>query len=468
MFKKVLVANRGEIAVRIIRACREMNIETVAVYSTVDAHMLSVQFAHESVCVGGPHASESYLNMQNILSAALYAGCDAIHPGFGFLSENAEFARLCERCGVTFIGPASETIEAMGDKASARALMKRCGVPVVPGSEGIVSDVREASAIAESIGYPVLIKASAGGGGRGMRRVESAAQMEESFDAARSEARACFGDDRMYVEKLIVDPKHIEFQILADRQGNVIHLGERECSIQRNNQKMLEESPAKTLSPEMREAMGNAAVCAARAASYVGAGTIEFVVSGEAFYFIEMNTRIQVEHPVTEMVSGIDLVQAQIRIAAGLPLGRTQEQVMLAGHSIECRINAEVPRKSFSPSPGTVGFLHLPGGCGTRVDTALYNGYEVNPFYDSLVAKVIVWAPTRLDAIRRMRRALEEFTIEGLETNIELEHLILFHPEFLKGTYDTGFIAHHLEELLVLDDRTTKLEDGVSIEGAYS
>lgn len=460
MFNKILIANRGEIAVRVIRACREMNIKTVVVHSTADEASLGVQFADEHVCIGGPRAQDSYLNMSNIMSAAVYTGCDALHPGYGLLSENAEFAALCEECDITFIGPRSQTIALMGDKASAREMMQKAGVPVVPGSDGVVASVREAAEVAERIGYPVLVKASAGGGGRGMREVADASQMEDAYVAARAEAQACFGDGRLYVEKLVVNPKHIEFQVLADVEGTIIHLGERECSIQRNHQKMLEESPSKALSPAMREEMGAAAVRAAMAAGYVGAGTVEFVVSGTEFYFIEMNTRIQVEHPVTEMVSGVDLVKEQIRVASGLPLGLSQEDVLLRGHSIECRINAEDPHDGFRPCPGTVGFLHLPGGCGTRVDTALYNGYEMSPFYDSLAAKVIVWAPTRLEAVRRMRRALEELTIEGLTTNLELEHLILFHPEFLKGTYDTGFMARNLDALLKKEAAAMGLDVG--------
>ena len=461
MFRKILIANRGEIAARIMRACREMNIEAVAVYSTADKEGLSVQFAGESVCIGGPRTNDSYLNMANVLSAALCTGCDAIHPGFGFLSENPEFARLCEQCGLVFIGPSPETMEAMGNKAAARELMKKNGVPVVPGSDGEVKTAEEAREVAASIGYPVLVKAAAGGGGRGMRAVFSEDELAPSFEAAKAEALACFGDDEMYLEKLVLNPKHIEIQILADSRGNVISLGERECSVQRNHQKLLEESPSVAIDDEMRAGMSEAAIKAARAANYVGAGTIEFVVSGRDYYFIEMNTRIQVEHPVTEMRTRIDLVHEQIRVAAGLPLAYKQEDVVLSGHAIECRINAEDPSRNFMPTPGTVDFVHLPGGFGTRVDTALYNGYEVSPFYDSLLAKVIVWAPTRLDAIRRMRRALEEMTIEGVTTNLEFQHLIMFNEDFLRGTYDTGFIEKNLESIL---DIQRQVEAGAAPE----
>ena len=366
MLKRVLVANRGEIAVRIIRACREMEIETVAVYSTADRDSLHVQLATRAVCVGGPRAQESYLDQRNILSAALATGCDAVHPGFGFLSENPEFARRVEEAGLVFIGPAPEVIEKMGQKSAARQLMMENGVPVVPGSEGTVDSPREAAGIAAGLGYPVLVKASAGGGGRGMRRVDSPGEMENAFSTARAEAEACFGDGSMYLEKLILSPKHIEFQVLADTQGHVIHLGERDCSIQRRNQKLMEESPSKALTPALRAEMGAAAVRAARAAGYRSAGTVEFVLDKEGhYYFIEMNTRIQVEHPVTEMVTGLDLVKEQLRVAAGLPLSVTQEEVAITGHAIECRINAEDPAKGFLPSPGTVEFLHLPGAAAS-------------------------------------------------------------------------------------------------------
>lgn len=449
MFKRILIANRGEIAVRILRCCRELDIETVAVYSEADKTALHVQLATQAVCIGPAKAAQSYLNAAAILTVAMETGCDAIHPGFGFLSENSEFARLCQECGITFIGPRPEVIDMMGNKSAARQLMIDHGVPVVPGSQGSLDTPEEAQRIADEIGYPVLLKAAAGGGGRGMRRVFSREELIPNFEAARAEAVACFGNGEMYLEKLVLNPRHVEFQILADEKGNTVHLGERDCSIQRKNQKLMEESPCKALSPELRKAMGEAAVNAAKAAGYTGAGTIEFVLSPEGeFYFIEMNTRIQVEHPVTEMVTGIDLIREQIRVAAHLPLGFEQKDIVFSGHAIECRINAENPAKGFLPSPGKVEFLHLPGGCGVRVDTALYPGYETSPFYDSMVAKIIVHAPNRLQAIRRMRRALEELVIDGIDTSADLAHLILYHPDYLKGNYNTSFIENHLEELL--------------------
>lgn len=449
MFKRVLIANRGEIALRILRACRELEIDTVAVYSTADKESLPVQIATGAVCIGPSRAAESYLNGDGIIAAAKAAGCDAIHPGYGFLSENPDFADACRDSGIKFIGPSGDIIRKMGDKASARELMMQAGVPVVPGSQGVLSDAEEARCVADEIGYPVLIKASAGGGGRGMRRVYAPEELEAQFREAQAEAIACFGNGDMYIEKLILNPRHIEFQILADSNGNVVQLGDRDCSIQRKNQKLIEEAPSKALTPELREKMGAAAVNAARAAGYENAGTVEFVLAenGE-FYFIEMNTRIQVEHPVTEFVTGVDLVREQIRIAAGLSLPFTQDRIRIQGHAIECRINAESPEKGFMPCPGTVGFLHLPDGFGVRVDTCLYEGYELPPFYDSLVAKLIVHAPTRLEAIRRMRRAIEEMMIEGFETNAELTHQIMYHPEFVMGHYDTGFLDANLPTLL--------------------
>ena len=444
MFKRILIANRGEIAMRVFRACREMDIEPVCVYSQADRDALHVQLAEQSYCIGPSRSAESYLNIEAILTVAKATGCDAVHPGYGFLSENADFADACAQAGLTFIGPSGDVIRAMGNKAAARELMQRAGVPVVPGSDGAVEDAQQALEIAESIGYPVLIKAAAGGGGRGMRKVFSPEELESLFEEARSEAVACFGDGEMYLH-----PRHIEFQILADREGHVIQLGERDCSIQRRNQKLLEESPSKALTPQLREQMGQAAVTAARAAGYENAGTIEFVLDQAGnFYFIEMNTRIQVEHPVTEMVTGLDLVREQIRIAAGLPLSVSQEDVVLRGHAIECRINAENPSRGFQPCPGRVGFLHLPGGCGVRVDSCLYPGCELPPYYDSLVAKVIVTGSTRLEAIRRMRRSLGELVIEGPETNTDLLHQILYHPDFVRGNYNTGFLDEHMETLL--------------------
>lgn len=456
MLKRVLIANRGEIAVRVIRACRELDIETVAVYSTADAQSLPVQLATRAVCIGPPRAADSYLNQTAVLTAAVESGCDGVHPGYGFLSENADFADLCARCGLKFIGPSGDVIRRMGNKAAARALMQSAGVPVVPGSDGAVPDAETAARVAEKIGYPVLLKASAGGGGRGMRRVFDPDALMSAFEEARAEAVACFGDGEMYLEKLILNPRHIEFQILADGHGNVVHLGERDCSIQRRNQKLMEESPSRALSDDLRERMGRDAVQAARACSYEGAGTVEFVLDGAGnYYFIEMNTRIQVEHPITEMVTGLDLVREQLRIAAGLELPVRQEQVHLSGHAIEVRVNAEDPAHDFRPAPGVTRFLHLPGGCGVRVDTALYNGCELSPWYDSLAAKVIVHAPTRLQAIRRMRRALEELVVEGYPTGADLAHMILYHPDYLKGEYDTGFLEQNLESLL----RLSRVED---------
>ena len=456
MLKRVLIANRGEIAVRIIRACRELDIETVAVYSTADAQSLPVQLATRAVCIGLPRAADSYLNQTAVLTAAVESGCDGVHPGYGFLSENADFADLCARCGLKFIGPSGDVIRRMGNKAAARALMQSAGVPVVPGSDGAVPDAETAARVAEKIGYPVLLKASAGGGGQGMRRVFDPDALMSAFEEARAEAVACFGDGEMYLEKLILNPRHIEFQILADGHGNVVHLGERDCSIQRRNQKLMEESPSRALSDDLRERMGRDAVQAARACGYEGAGTVEFVLDGAGnYYFIEMNTRIQVEHPITEMVTGLDLVREQLRIAAGLELPVRQEQVCLSGHAIEVRVNAEDPAHDFRPAPGVTRFLHLPGGCGVRVDTALYNGCELSPWYDSLAAKVIVHAPTRLQAIRRMRRALEELVVEGYPTGADLAHMILYHPDYLKGEYDTGFLEQNLESLL----RLSRVED---------
>ena len=449
MFKRILIANRGEIAVRVFRACRELDIEPVVVYSQADSEALHVQLAERAYCIGPARSADSYLNVDAILTVAQATGCDAIHPCYGFLAENADFADACAQAGIAFIGPSGDVIRAMCNNAAARKLMVEAGVPVVPGSDGAVDTAQEAKALADSIGYPVLIKAAAGGGGRGMRRVFEPDQLIPLFEEARSESVACFGSGEMYLEKLILNPRHIEFQILADSQGHVIQLGDRDCSIQRRNQKLPEESPSKALTPELRERMGAAAVAAARAAHYENAGTIEFVLDPEGnFYFIEMNTRIQVEHPVTELVTGMDLVREQIRIAAGLPLSRTQEEVVLNGHAIECRINAEDPSNDFRPCPGKIDFVHLPGGCGVRVDTGLYTGYTLPPYYDSLMAKLIVHAPTRLDAIRRMRRALEELIIEGPANNTDLLHQIMHHPDFIRGNYNTGYLEANMDTLL--------------------
>lgn len=453
MFKKIMIANRGEIAVRIIRACREMGIDTVAVYSTADKEALHVKLATESYCIGPIAAQSSYLNMQNLLQVALSRGCDAIHPGYGFLSENAEFANLVAKCGIKFIGPPGDVIAKMGSKSRARELMLEHGVRVVPGSEGETNTLEEAKRVCNAIGYPLLIKASAGGGGKGMRRVLTEEELEPAFLAARAEAKAAFGDDSVYIEKLILNPKHIEFQILADQYGNVIHLGERDCSIQRKNQKMIEESPSKALDEALRAEMGAQAVQAAKAADYEGAGTIEFVLDEDKnYYFIEMNTRIQVEHPVTEMVTGLDLIKEQIRIANGAPLTLKQEEVKLTGHAIEVRINAENPMHGFRPSPGKVNLIHTASGIGVRVDSFLYQNCEVSPFYDSMISKVIVHGSTRLEAIRRMRRALEEYLIEGIDTNMALSYLVLYHKDFLTGSFNTGFMQDHLEELLTFGE----------------
>ncbi len=452
MFKRILIANRGEIALRIIRCCREMGIESVIVYSTADAQTLAVQFATHAICIGPPKVADSYLNQKAIIETALKMGCEAIHPGFGFLSENADFVKLCEKNKITFIGPSSEIIRKMGDKQAARELMILHKIPVVPGSKGLVASTEEAFLEAERMGYPVLVKASAGGGGRGMRKAFDASEIKEAFDIARREAMDAFGNGDMYIEKLIMKPHHIEFQILGDQEGNLIHLGERDCSIQRRNQKLMEESPSKALNESLRREMGEVAVKAAKAAGYYSAGTVEFVLDNNGnYYFIEMNTRIQVEHPVTEMLTHIDLIREQIRIAAGQRLGIRQEDVVIRGHAIECRINAENPVDHFKPCPGKIGFLHFPAGYGVRVDSDLYTGCTTTPYYDSMIGKVIVHAETRLEAIRRMRRALEELIIEGIETNTDFMHLILYHPDYIKGNYDTSFWEEHAEEILKWD-----------------
>ena len=451
MLKRVLVANRGEIALRIIRECLDKNIETVAIYSSADKDSLHVLLANESVCVGAAPPSESYLKMDNIIEAALGTGCDAVHPGFGFLSENPAFAALCEENGIKFIGPSSNVIEQMGNKSAARELMMKAKVPTVPGSDGAVMDIETAKSIAEKIGFPILIKASAGGGGRGMRRANSLEDIERAFDEARAEARAAFGDDTVYIEKLILSPKHIEVQVLSDSYGKTIHLGERNCSIQRKNQKMLEEAPAFAFDQGLRNRMCEAAVKAAKACNYEGAGTVEFVLDSENnFYFIEMNTRIQVEHPVTEMVTGVNIVAQQIRIASGLPLDIDQSDVKIKGHAIECRICAENPVRDFAASPGHVNMVHFPGGNGVRVESALYSGCDISPYYDSMAAKIIVYGDTRVEAVRRMRRALEETIIEGIDTTLLLQYLILFNRVFLRGNYNTSFIEKEQESLLEL------------------
>lgn len=451
MLKRVLIANRGEIAVRIIRECLDSSIEAVSVYSTADSQSLHRIIATRAICIGGPRASESYLHTANIIEAAKAAGCDAVHPGFGFLSESSDFARNCEEAGLKFIGPSSAVIDAMGNKAAARRMMIEAGVPVVPGSDGITQTAEAAEKEAECIGYPVLLKAAAGGGGRGMRKVYCREEVKDAFEAARAEAESCFGNGDMYVEKLIENPRHIEFQILADSLGNVIHLWERDCSIQRRNQKLLEEAPAWGLSEKLRSAMGEAAVKAAKACGYENAGTVEFIVDkDDNFYFIEMNTRIQVEHPVTEEVTGMNIVREQLRIAAGMPLSQTQEEVRTCGHAIECRITAEKVFEDFAPCPGRIEFVHFPAGAGIRVDSSLYNGCEISPYYDSMVAKIIATGSTRLEAVRRMRRALEETVINGVQTTLPVQHLLMYQRDFLRGSYDTGFIEAHLPELLAI------------------
>ena len=460
MLKRVLIANRGEIALRVLRACRELDIETVAVYSEADAEALHVQLATQAVCIGPAKAADSYLNQDALLTVAQATGCDGVHPGYGFLSENADFADACAQAGLTFIGPSGDTIRKAGSKSAARDIMRAAGVPVTPGSDGPVASVEAALAAAEAVGYPVLLKASAGGGGRGIRRCDSAAALPSAYTEAKAEAKACFGDDEMYLEKLVLRPRHIEFQVLADRQGNVVHLGDRDCSIQRRNQKLIEEAPARCLTQSLREAMGQAAVRAAKAVGYEGAGTVEFLLDadGEHFYFMEMNTRIQVEHGITELVTGVDLVRQQLRIASGLSLDMAQADVRLEGHALECRINAEDPAKNFQPCPGQVSFLHFPGGAGVRVDSCLYNGCTLSPYYDSMAAKLLVHAPTRLEAIRKMRRCLEEFALEGFPTNAELSYQILYHPTFVRGGCTTAFLDENLPRLLDFNRRLSESE----------
>ena len=441
MIKKVLIANRGEIAVRIIRACREMGIETVAVYSEADRDALHTQLADEAVCIGPAPSSQSYLSMENIISATIISGADAIHPGFGFLSENSKFAELCEQCNITFIGPDSKVIASLGNKQVARNTMMAAGVPVIPGSKEPVYDAKTGAELAREIGYPVIIKAALGGGGKGMRTAWTPEEFESAFQTAQKETEMAFADSTMYIEHFVENPRHIEFQILADKYGNVIHLGERDCSIQRNHQKLIEESPSVALSDELRKKMGDAAVKAARAAGYENAGTIEFLLEKSGnFYFMEMNTRIQVEHPVTEWVTGVDLVKEQIRIASGQKLSYTQEDIRLTGHAIECRINAENPEKGFRPSPGTITDMYLPGGKGIRIDSAIYSGYTIPPYYDSMVAKLIVWAKNRQEAIRKMQSALGEVIIEGIDTNVDYQYGIVNHPDYIEGNIDIEFI----------------------------
>jgi acetyl-CoA carboxylase biotin carboxylase subunit len=449
LFRKVLIANRGEIALRVIRACRELGISTVAVYSTADVHSLHVKLADEAVCIGPPGARQSYLNIAAVLSAADITGADAIHPGYGFLSENADFARLCGECGIAFIGPSPSNIQDMGEKTRARRLASEAGVPLLPGTLGAVAGVEEALREAARIGFPVILKAAAGGGGRGIHVVYNPQQLRSCFDRVSAEAGAAFGDSSMYVEKYCEHPRHVEIQVACDRHGNRVHLGERDCTIQRRHQKLLEEAPSPALDPAMRQRMGEAALLLCARVGYENVGTVEFLVdvgaSGSArdFYFMEMNTRIQVEHPVTEMVTGIDLIKEQIRIAAGLPLSFSQTDVRLETHAIECRVNAEDPER-FTPSPGRITALHVPGGFGVRVDSFVYDQYQVVPFYDSMLGKLIVHAPTRDEAIAKMRQALDEFVVEGIRTNIPFHKKILASKKFRDAEYDT----HFLEEFL--------------------
>ncbi|MFM8524232.1 MAG: acetyl-CoA carboxylase biotin carboxylase subunit [Cyanobacteriota bacterium] len=442
---KLLIANRGEIALRILRSCRELGIPTVAVYSTVDRNALHVQLADEAVCVGEAPSSKSYLNIPNILSAAISRGADAIHPGYGFLAENDRFAEICADHGLTFVGPSPEAIRAMGDKSTAKATMQKVGVPTIPGSEGLLQSVEEAAALAESMGYPVMIKATAGGGGRGMRLVPQASQLESLFKAAQGEAEAAFGNPGLYMEKFIDRPRHVEVQVLADRHGHVIHLGERDCSIQRRHQKLLEEAPSVAINADLRRQMGEAAVAAARTIGYEGAGTVEFLVDRSGnFYFMEMNTRIQVEHPVTEVVTGVDLIAEQIRIAGGEPISVKQSEITLRCHAIECRINAEDPSQNFRPAPGRITGWLPPWGPGVRVDSHVDTGYEIPPFYDSLIGKLIVWGVDREHALRRMHRALSECAVTGIPTTIDFHLALLDRPEFQSGDVHTKFVEQDM------------------------
>jgi len=451
-FQKVLIANRGEIALRVIRACHEMGLKTVAVYSQADEHALHVRFADEAICIGPGPATQSYLNIPHLVAAAELTGAEAVHPGYGFLAERADFAEVVEKCGMTFIGPSPEHIRLMGDKVRARTRMEAAGVPVLPGT-GVLSSAEEAKAAAERIGYPVILKASAGGGGRGMKIVHDPEALGPTFERAGEEAKAAFGCGDVYLERYVTSPRHVEIQVVADRHGNVIDLHERECSIQRRHQKVIEEAPSVALDAEVRAQMRQAAVQAAKAIGYHSVGTVEFLLDGDRFYFMEMNTRIQVEHCVTEMIMGIDLVQEQIRLAGGDPLGPLDREHSPRGHAIECRINAEDPI-TFAPQPGTITALHLPGGFGVRVDTHIYQGYTVAPYYDSMLAKLIVHAPDRPRALRRLRRALSEFIVEGIGTNLPLHRWIVEHEDFVRGTYDTHFLDRHRD-----DEAVARLRD---------
>ena len=438
---KILIANRGEIAVRIIRACKEMNIKTVAVYSEADKDSLHTKLADEAVCIGPANSGKSYLNIRNIIEAARITNSDSIHPGFGFLSENSQFANICKESNIKFIGPESEIIDLLGNKSNAKEMMKKAGVPVIPGSDGSIKGLKDALCIAEKIGYPVILKAAAGGGGKGIRIANNPEELENGYNIVKQEAKISFNDDEIYIEKFIVNPRHVEIQILADEYGNIIHLGERDCSIQRKHQKMIEETPSTTIDDKLRNKMGDAAVKAAKIANYTNCGTVEFLVDKDKnFYFMEMNTRIQVEHPITEMRTGIDIVKEQIKIAGGERLKIKQKEIEFKGHSIECRINAEMPSKNFMPCPGRITGLNLPGGNGIRIDTAIYEGYTIPPYYDSMIAKIIAYGTTRNEAIAKMKRALEELVIEGIETNRDFLFEIIRNPDFIRGNFDTSFI----------------------------
>lgn len=444
---KILIANRGEIAVRIIRACKEMNIKTVAVYSEADKDALHTRLADEAICIGPASPKQSYLNMKNIIEAASITKADSIHPGFGFLSENSQFAKICEESNIKFIGPTSKVIDLLGNKSNSKEMMKKEGVPVVPGSDGSVKDLKQAILVCEKIGYPVLLKASAGGGGKGIRQVNSFDELETNYNIVKQEAKNAFNDSEIYIEKFIQNPRHVEIQILADEHGNVVHLGERDCTIQRNHQKIIEETPSTIIDDKLRNKMGNAAIKAAKTAGYTSCGTVEFLVDKDKnFYFMEMNTRIQVEHPITEMRTGIDLVKEQIRIAAGEELKFKQKEIVFKGHSMECRINAENPSKNFMPSPGKINEMNLPGGNGIRVDTAIYSGYTIPSNYDSMIAKIIVFGVNRNEAISKMKRALEELVIDGVDTNRDFLFDIISNPDFIRGNFDTSFIEKEMQK----------------------
>ena len=443
--KKILIANRGEIAVRIIRACKEMNIKTVAIYSEADRNSLHTRLADEAICIGPAPSNKSYLNVKNIIEAACITHADSIHPGFGFLSENSKFAQICEESNIKFIGPKSDVIDLLGNKSNSKELMRKAGVPIIPGSNGAIKSVKEATEISNKIGYPVMIKAAAGGGGKGIRVVNSEEELESSYNIVKQEAKISFSSDEVYIEKYIKNPRHVEIQILADEHGNIVHLGERDCTIQRNHQKVIEETPSTAIDDRLRSKMGIAAVKAAKIAGYTSCGTVEFLVdSDKNFYFMEMNTRIQVEHPITEMRTGIDIVKEQIKIAAGEPLKFKQRDIKFEGCSIECRINAENPSKNFMPCPGKITDIHLPGGNGIRVDTAIYSGYVIPPNYDSMIAKIIVHGASRNEAISKMKRALEELVIDGVDTNRDFLFEIIRNPNFIRGNFDTSFIEKEI------------------------